>query len=190
MLVLGHAGITLGTAALLAGTVRRSHSKPTWNLSWFTALSSYIDIRILLIGSVLPDIIDKPIGQYFFRATFSNGRIFSHTLLFLVLMTAAGFYLYKRRQKLWLLTLAAGIFTHLIMDKMWLAPRTLFWPLFGTAFDRMDLTDWTLNMLLALMSNPEVFVPETIGAVILLWFGLSLVFRKKVGAFIKYGRAK
>jgi inner membrane protein len=190
MLILGHAGITLGAGALLAGAVRSRRSKPTWNLSWFTALSSYLDIRLLLIGSLLPDIIDKPVGQYFFRETFSNGRIFSHTLLFLILMTAVGFYLYKRRHQVWLLTLAAGTFVHLILDKMWLAPRTLFWPLLGTAFDRIYLADWVSNILRALMTNPEVFVPEAVGLVILLWFGLSLVFRKKVGAFIKCGEIK
>ena len=189
MLVLGHAGITLGAAALLAGAVKSRHSSQTSEVSWFTHLSSYVDIRLLLIGSLIPDIIDKPVGQYFFRETFSHGRIFSHTLLFLILITATGFYLYKSRRKVWLLTLAAGTIMHLILDEMWQAPRTLFWPFLGTAFDRIDLTDWASNILQALFSNPEVYVPEAIGMVVLLWFGLSVVGRKRVGIFIKYGRA-
>ena len=82
MLVLGHAGITLGAATLVAGALKSSHSSQVGGISWFILLGRYIDIRLLLVGSLLPDIIDKPIGQYFLVETFSNGRIFSHTLLF------------------------------------------------------------------------------------------------------------
>ena len=189
MLIFGHAGIALGAATVLAGTLKISRSRQSRKVSWVTALGSYLDIRLLLIGSLLPDIIDKPVGQYFFRETFGHGRLFSHTLLFLVLITAAGFYLYKSRRKVWLLTLAAGTFTHLILDEMWQAPRTLFWPFLGTVFDRVDLIDWMSSIFQALISNPEVYLPEMIGMVILLWFGLSMVGRKRVGIFIKYGRA-
>jgi len=128
MLILGHAGITLGAATLLSGALRIKHSSQDRKVSWFTSLSSYIDIRLLLIGSLLPDIIDKPVGQLFFREIFSQGRIFSHTLLFLVIITMAGYYLYKRRRAVWLLTLSFGTFMHLILDEIWNAPRTLFWP--------------------------------------------------------------
>ena len=188
MLVLGHAGITLGAATLLAGAVKSSRSSQIRKVSWFTSLSSRIDIRLLLVGSLLPDIIDKPVGQLFFRETFSQGRIFSHTLLFLALITIAGFFLYKSRRKVWLLTLASGTLMHLILDEMWHAPRTLFWPFLGFAFERVDLTGWVSNTFQALLSNPEVYIPEAVGLVILLWFGLALAGRKKIGVFIKYGK--
>ena len=189
MLLLGHAGITLGAATLLSGALRIKHSSQDRKVSWFTSLSSYIDIRLLLVGSLLPDIIDKPVGQYFFRETFSQGRIFSHTLLFLVIITVAGYYLYKRRRAVWLLTLSFGTFLHLILDEIWNAPRTLFWPFQGFTFGRVDLTSWVPNIFQALLSVPEVYLSEAVGLMILLWFGLALVRRKKVGAFIKYGRA-
>ncbi len=199
MIVFGHAGITLGAAVLLTGALRSrcssqavptSNCSPSDKASWLTSLGSHIDIRLLLVGSLLPDITDKPVGQVFFRETFNNGRIFSHTLLFLILITLAGLYLYRRRAKLWLLTLSFGIFTHLILDEMWLAPRTLFWPFLGFAFERADLTDWMLNMLYALLTQPEAYVPELVGAAILLWFGLILVRRKKLFAFIRYGQVR
>ena len=72
MLIFGHAGITLGAATLLTGALsssRFSQKVPAANpspgdkVSWFTYLGSYIDIRLLLIGSLLPDIVDKPIGK-------------------------------------------------------------------------------------------------------------------------------
>ncbi len=209
MLILGHAGITLGAAVLLNGAFSRSHSLPTRETklkehlqascelvpaqnctsgsraSWLTSLANHIDIRLLLLGSLLPDIIDKPIGQFFFRETFSNGRIFCHTLLFLILITPAGYYLYQNRGKLWLLVLSFGTFMHLIQDQMWLEPRTLLWPLYGLAFERIDLTYWAQNILYALRTDPGVYVPELVGAGILIWFALALVRRRKVRTSIR-----
>ncbi len=188
MLILGHAGITLGAATILAGAVKNRHSTPATGISWLTSLSSYIDIRLLIIGSLLPDIIDKPVGQYFFRETFSNGRIFSHTLLFLVLIGAAGFYLYRRHRQVWMLTLAAGAFTHLVFDRIWRTPATLFWPLMGLTFEKVELTDWASNTFEALLSDPALYLPEAFGLAMLVWFGLAVAFRKKIGALVKHGR--
>src|SRR4030043_846688 len=178
MLIFAHTGITLGAGSIIADTVNR---RP----SWFASLSHYLDIRWLLGGSLLPDIIDKPVGQYLFRNTFSNGRIFSHTLLFLIVITAVGFYLYKRHRHIWMLSLAAGTFTHLLLDAMWQTPSTLFWPLSGFTFKRVELEGWAQNIFHALFSDPSVYVPEIIGLAVLLWFAVAVIRRKKVGAFIK-----
>jgi inner membrane protein len=187
MFVFAHTGITLGAAALTAGVI--THKQPGQNsrISWFASLARYVDIRILLVGSLLPDIIDKPVGQFFFRQTFSNGRIFSHTLLFLIVLLVIGFFLFKRYRQVWMLTLAAGTFAHLVLDSMWAYPSTLFWPLLGLTFDKVELTNWLANILKALFSHWDVLIPELIGLVVLLWFGLSLLFRKKVGTFLKTG---
>jgi inner membrane protein len=188
MLIFGHTGITLGAATLIAGTVNRVQANPDEKKSWLDSLARHIDIRILLVGSLLPDIIDKPVGQVFFRETFSNGRIFSHTLLFLIILTGIGFFLIKRYRQVWMLTLAAGTFFHLILDGMWAFPGTLFWPLLGFTFEKVSLTNWWSNIFQALFSYPGNFIPELIGLAVLLWFGLVLVFRKKVGVFIKSGK--
>ena len=197
MLILGHTGITLGAAVLLNGALRGGHlpqKVPASNhtrsgrASWITSVGNYIDVRILLVGSLLPDIIDKPVGQFFFREAFSSGRIFSHTLLFLIVVSLAGLYLYQRHGKGWLLVLSFGTFTHLVLDQMWQAPSTLFWPFLGFVFARADLTNWVSIIFRALLTNPGVYVPELVGAAMLLWFGLVLIRRKKVGAFIRYGQ--
>lgn len=194
MLVFGHAGVTLGAGVLLKGTLSRSYSlQPRVNkvtdgsrARGLTFLER-IDTRLLLIGSLLPDIIDKPVGQFFFRDSLSNGRIFCHTLAFLLLVTLAGFYLYRSHGKTWLLVLGFGTFTHLICDQMWLAPQTLLWPAYGWAFAKYDLTYWLQNILYALYTDPAVYVPELVGMAILIWFVLVLVRRGKVYAFIRNG---
>ncbi len=198
MLVFGHAGITLGTAVILNIACRGRHaseevasnSHQNDKASWLTSLGRYVDIRLLMIGSLLPDIIDKPVGQWFFRETFSAGRIFSHTLLFLILITSFGIYLYRHYGKNWLLVLAFGTFTHLILDEMWLSPRTLFWPFFGFGFVRTDLTNWLPNIFHDLLTEPAAYVPELIGLVILLRFGLALLRRRKLFAFVRYGQVE
>ena len=178
MLVFGHAGITLGAALLIGGPVFKhclkgktteitdkhsiNHSgaqsennyRNIKKASWLIALSNYVDIRLLLIASLLSDIIDKPIGVYLFKDTFDNGRIFSHTLLFFLLITIAGLLLYRYRQKNWLLVLSFGIFVHLILDEMWNYPHTLLWPLYGVEFDKRYLENWLATIFQYLMQKP------------------------------------
>ena len=96
MLVFAHAGLTLGavrglnyiTTRLALSQNRSTHpsllipaprnnptsANPTSDNKKVTSRPEIrlIDYRLVLIGSMLPDIIDKPIGQLFFRSFFSN----------------------------------------------------------------------------------------------------------------------
>ena len=139
---------------------------------------------------MLPDIIDKPVGQLLFRETFSSGRIFSHTLLFTVLLSLSGIYFYRRYHKNWLAAFAVGSLIHLILDRVWQTPRTLFWPFLGLAFERADLEDWLGNLLQAIVSKPAVFVPELIGLVVIAILGWVLIRRKALLKFIIFGQIR
>jgi inner membrane protein len=183
MLLFAHTGITLGAAAVIS-----SAANYRGKAAWTASLSKYLDIRLLVIGSMLPDIIDKPVGQYFFRETFENGRIFSHTLLFLLLLAAGGWLLHRQKKAGWLLALAAGTLAHLVLDQMWNIPQTLLWPLMGWQFPAEDLTGWGENILRSLFSNPMTIVTESIGLIILVWFAVMVAKRKQIGAFLKTGR--
>jgi inner membrane protein len=191
VLVLGHMGITLGAAVLLDSTLRKRHpfsySATKEMEQTKPSLLSSIDLRLLLLGSLLPDIIDKPVGTLIFRDTFGNGRIFSHTLLFLVVITLAGFYLWRRYGKTWLLVLSFGIFLHLLLDQMYLDPRTFLWPVYGFTFRKTDVGDFTGRILHQLHADVAIWVPEIIGAAILIWFVLLLVRRGQVLAFARSG---
>ena len=208
MLAFGHAGITLGVATLLAGALKNTSffrtpgsqasgslpdhplSVPDRARSWLVSLGGRIDIRLLLVGSLLPDIIDKPVGQLLFRQTFSNGRIFSHSLLFLIVVTLAGSYLYRRSGRTWLLAFSFGTFTHLICDQMWRTPQTLLWPLLGLSFERANVTGWLPRIIHALLTDPEVYVPELVGVMILLWFVYVLWRQGVITSFLRYGRLR
>ncbi len=211
MLLFGHIGITLASAALGFGLrekfrrgitedglgeispTRDSHSsneQPGSKASFFRSLANRVDIRFLLLGSILPDIIDKPIGVYFFRETFSNGRIFSHTLLFLVFITVVGLILKRYSGKTWALVLSFGTLLHLILDQMWREPKTLFWPIFGIGFEKIETAYWLGNVLQALLEKPEVYVPEIIGFIVFIWFVWELLQRRAIIRFLRQGRVQ
>jgi inner membrane protein len=190
MLFFGHIGITLGAGTVLAGLVDKNSENKAFPGSCITSLSHYADIRVLIVGSMLPDIIDKPIGHYIFRSTFSNGRIFSHTLLFLALLAVTGFWLYRSRHQVWLLTLAAGTFVHLVLDGMWNTPSTLFWPAMGFTFAKANIEGWLPGLFSAIFSDKVIFISELIGLIIVLYIGLTLVRRRKLLAFIRSGKVE
>lgn len=208
MLLFGHVGITLVSAALGFGLKDKlrpaatedglKDSSPTGDshssnkrlgssASFFRSLANRMDIRFLLTGSMLPDIIDKPIGIYLLRETFSNGRIFSHTLLFLVLVTVVGLMIKRYSGKTWGLALSIGTLLHLILDQMWQTPKTIFWPLFGIAFERIETTYWLGNIFYALLKKPDVYVPEIIGFVVFVWFVCELLHHGAIVGFLKKG---
>src|SRR2546427_13262639 len=70
MFLLGHLGIGLGLAWLLS-----------------TRSSVRIDYRLVLLGSILPDLIDKP--RAFLLSL--EGRLWAHTFLFLFAILALSF---------------------------------------------------------------------------------------------------
>jgi inner membrane protein len=208
MFVLGHTGIALGATVLLNGILPKSISRlkrsleplpevnPASNYprgrltSWLTSLGDRIDIRLLLIGSLLPDIIDKPVGVYLFRGVFNSGRIFGHTLLFLIVIGAVGFFLYRSYGRKWLLVLSLGTFLHLITDEMWLDREILLWPLYGFAFPEMGIADWRQEMWRRLFAVPGIYIPEIVGGVILVLFVWVVVRNRKVFAFIRDGKLR
>ncbi len=51
----------------------------------------------MLIGSMLPDIIDKPLGGLICKETLGNGRTYAHTLLFLLLPFGLSMFLTSGR---------------------------------------------------------------------------------------------
>lgn len=207
MFVLGHTGLTLGAAVLLSRAFSKGSSRqPEDNTelsseastvkgnsasgmrAWFVSLGNLIDIRVLFIGSLLPDIIDKPLGYFFLRETYSSVRIYCHTLLFFILITLAGLVLYRYRRQTWLLVLSFGTFTHLLCDQMWLTPQTLFWPLYGTGFVEKDLSHWTAQMLNILVTDPPTYIPEILGGIILVLFLYVVARNRKLITFIRHGK--
>jgi len=206
MLLLSHVGITLAAAVLVkkafaswaasqnevepAEDIAESHDLPPVSSPKPrpARLIDSIDWRLVIVGSMLPDIIDKPVGTAIFAHTFENGRIFTHTLLVSLILLLAGFCLYHWRQKAWLLVIALSSGFHLVLDQMWREPRTFLWPFMGWAFPRYDVHNWLSRTIEEAQTEPATYVPEIIGAIIVVSLLIYLLFKGGVLSFIKTGR--
>lgn len=153
LLLFGHLGMTIGIVYLLARIMGVRFSQRM--------------LAVTAVGALLPDIIDKPIGQILFYDYFSNNRIFAHTLIFLALLGIITIFLYNKGYK-WapILTVASAV--HLMLDGMWNNAQTLLWPVYGTSFKRMDLSNWASDNINSLLHNPYTYVPEILGLAILI----------------------
>jgi inner membrane protein len=145
------------------------------------------DYRLIILGSMLPDIIDKPVGQWLFKDVFSNGRIFSHTLLFLLVIIFVGFWLYLKMGRNGIINVASGVLVHLGLDVMWLVPCTFFWPICGLEFVKMDLSNWLEAILRELSHDPFTFIPEIVGTAVIIYFAVMVMIRKSLWYLVKTG---
>ena len=84
------------------------------------------------IGGILPDLLDKPLGQILLADTLNYGRIYAHTLLFAAILIILGMLIwYKNRQRILLFCLGIAVLFHQLSDAMWNAPINWFWPFLG-----------------------------------------------------------
>ncbi len=148
MLILGHAGITLG-------------------IFWFLEekVGLRFDYRIVVLSALLPDIIDKPLGMIILPL--NNGRIVGHTIIFVLALLFVGL----RYRSFLIISLASML--HLVEDEMWNEPETLFWPLMGN-FPReeygglYEYVKTTASEYIPSLSHTFIF--EVVGAFIIILF--------------------
>lgn len=200
MFLFGHIGVTLGAAVLVNGLVRigihpaknlpaASHPASgefNWTSidSWFDSLGKFLDIRLLMVGSLLPDIIDKPLAYVF---DFGSGRSVSHTLLLALALLAASLYLYISRRRTWLLALVIGVFCHLILDAMWQNLQTLYWPVYGWLFPPRAPGNVIFRWMAELSSSRVDEAFELGGLLIFGVFVWTLLRRRLLVPFLIYG---
>jgi hypothetical protein len=214
MFILGHIGITVGVGLIVDFGLRKKYGSAIAGTSTVTGKANttkksatanphlsnlaksavfmrHMDYRLLLLGSMLPDLIDKPLGHIFFADFFNNqGRLFAHSLLFLIIIISLGLGLYRRWGQQWLLILSFGTAVHLLLDEMWRAPGTVLWPFLGWGFEKEYAGGnwWTDIWNSFTEASPYVIATETIGVALLIVFLIVLVRRKSLYGFIRYGR--
>jgi len=93
---------------------------------------------------------------------------------------------YRKQNAAWDLSIGFGVLVHFLLDSIRLEPAMLFWPFLGSTFYKypgMNLKSWFNMRLYDLTTNPEVYIPEVIGLIILVFFFIKIVAKKKVRAF-------
>lgn len=199
MFIFGHIGITIGVGMLIEAITNHQHTKERIQESEsdystgqvvkrgtnsrvykpnIIPVGKWLDYRLLVLASMLPDIIDKPMGQVFLKDTFNYGRIYGHTLVFVLITGILGMWVFKKWGKGWLLIMAFGSFMHDMEDQSWRWPQVLLWPLKGWGFPKEDLNVWLSGVYRAIVTEPDVFIPELVGIVILALAAIR-VFRNR-----------
>lgn len=160
---------------------------PQFNSSTDSLQHSKIDYRLVLVASLLPDIIDKPLGLIILPVTLGSSRNLGHTILFLLVLFLLGLFFLKKRADFRLLLVAYCSTIHLALDRMWERPQVLFWPFLGYKFSHSDPTEWINRVTTNALAHPDVYIPEIVGIVICILFAVHLLKNKAVIKFIRNG---
>jgi hypothetical protein len=165
------------------------HAGLTMLIVWFVMRgNTRVDYRIVAVASLIPDLIDKPIGRLIFRERFESGRIFAHTLLLNALFFCILFFMRGRIKRKFVLVPISSLL-HLAEDGVWSNPRLFWWPLFGTEFPKDPVSGGLLSFL-----NPAnisgVIWQEALGVIAILWLLAShdMLNRHGVRSFLRTGR--
>lgn len=108
------------------------HIGPTLWAGQKLAPQKYFDYKIILLvifWSVFPDLIDKSL-MTLGLASANTGRLWAHTLLASLAVCLLCRFFIKSSWP-WVLAMPG----HLVLDTIWLEPRTMLWPFLGNTFD-------------------------------------------------------
>jgi hypothetical protein len=170
-----------------------AHIEYTWGGLWLAQRGFqrflHADYRWTALAAVLPDVMDKTLVLTIFGHRYQTGQIYGHTLLLHGLVLAA-VLLWKRD---WLVY-ALAFSSHLLLDRMWRYPETLFYPLLG---DRFSI--WTDLSTLDAMARayagiyrerPLLWILELGGIIVLAAFvwRFELYRWKRLQSFLRSGR--
>ena len=123
-------------------------------LAWAIFRDPALDYRLLVVGALLPDLVDAPFGG----ARVAHTLVASVAVLAVAMLATRGHRDARRR----LLALPIGMFLHLLVDGMWARTETFWWPAFGGTVD---------GGLPALDASPAVLVVKEIaGGAALAWW--------------------
>ncbi len=187
MLIAGHIGITLAAAKYAPGAVRdvNMRLRPPRGIHTFThSVTERLDDRALIFGSMLPDLLDKPIALFIAPDLVNHTlRNFGHTLLFAAVLLAVAFAVTLWKRQSWPVTLALASAGHLVLDTMWYSHRILLWPFAVSAFEPSFIHEWGPSPMILYLGA------EAIGLIIICWIALRLIVTRKVRHWTLTGRA-
>lgn len=178
MFLLAHAGFALAPAAGITLWWKQSRG----------FRRQVPDLRWIVAGAVFPDLVDKTLGQVLFHSYFQNGRIFMHTFLVTLAFLLVGLWSWRRYGDGRLLLFAAGMLSHLVLDRIWSEPTTAFWPSLG-AFTRHPTSRSFLEQIFDYMRDALFWAQEAAGAaaIILALRALGLNSLRDLGDFLRLG---
>jgi hypothetical protein len=128
------------------------------------------DYRIAALAALLPDLIDKPLSLLVFTDSKTSQGVM-HTLLIHLLVSLIVFVWWRKG-----LVYALAFNGHLLADRIWLYPHTLFFPFLGWQFEPwrfMGSPEAMLDAYTEIITYPLIIALESIGLVILTWLVMT-----------------
>jgi inner membrane protein len=167
------------------------HAGATVAFTRYTFRDPNMDLRFLILGAILPDLIDTPLGIGFWPSA-ENVRLAGHSLVFAAIVMALVLLTTRRGRprKQWM-PLAIGLLLHLVFDAMWRQPETLWWPFQGWAFASTGYATY-FDYLGWLFTDPVTWLAEAAGLAYLLYLGWrsNLVGADERQVFLRTGRVQ
>lgn len=149
-----------------------------------------VDVRFLLAGAVLPDLIDMPVGTFLMAERYATGELWGHSLIAASVYMAVVMAVTRRgrRRRAWM-ALGVGWLFHLLLDGMWFQEEVFFWPFFGWELPGGVSPYWQLAWERAL-SDPLRWALEVVGLAYLawLWMAVGLNERERLARVMETGR--
>jgi membrane-bound metal-dependent hydrolase YbcI (DUF457 family) len=147
-----------------------------WHLGLTVLIVRYVfrdpkmDLRWILVGSLLPDVIDKPVGSIFFHDTFGSHRLVAHAVVFPIVVLAVIMISTRRdtARRRGAIGVVVGCFIHLLLDGVWTSPETFLWPFFGFEFPRVAGSEFG-TLVRSMLESPMVWLGEGLGAAYLVY---------------------
>ena len=148
-----------------------------------------VDVRFLLLGAILPDLVDLLVGTVI-RPDLATGELWFHSLLAPSLYMAVVLLVTRRgRRRRAFMALGVGWLFHILLDGLWTDPEVLFWPFFGWEIPAGEAPFWAEAWSRA-TSDPWRWVLDAIGLAYLiwLWFATGLDQKARRDQLLETGR--
>lgn len=192
MLIAGHIGLTVGVVKIYEKMTKKNSTKD----------SNFIDYRIVVLGSILPDIIDKPLVQIIYGLRNHDGHLIAHSFIFSALLIALGIIIFFTKKNKNVLLLGICSLIHQLFDKAISMPNIFLLPNVNSSnFILLKRLEFVHNITLPIYTRfpylrdtmtyfekPYVFISEVIGFIIIVYFIWKLLKSKKCMEFLKHGR--
>lgn len=130
-----------------------------------------IDYRYVLVGAILPDVVDGVLGLFFFNGP--AGRWVAHSIVSLIVVTVAILMAFTGDLRQSVFGIGVGWLLHLVADGMWQAPKTFLWPAFGTGFANSPREPYSWDLFVHPLAHLGTWAGELIGVAVLAWFWVA-----------------
>lgn len=164
---LGPIGLTIATTWILEKCARLIR---VWREAWRTGF----DYRLVFLGAVLPDLIDKPLGFWIAPDIVNNSlRSVGHSVLFMVVAAVVVWVVTRRHGPSPAAGFVMALVAHLAFDQMWQMPRALFWPFLGWSFPEGTVPlSWWVHVH---FTHPQARPLDLIGSAVLLFVAIRFL---------------